>query len=195
MIQSICVFCGSSRGKDEKYLQMAKEVGQELLKNHLRLVYGGGKVGLMGSVAETVMQQQGEVIGVIPQFLYEKEVGYEGVSELRIVQTMHQRKALMAELSDAFIVLPGGLGTLEEFFEVITWSQLHIHEKPCGILNVNGYYDLLLQFLDHSVNEQFIRAEHRAGLIVEENPKRLMERVMTEKLTMPDKATWLLSQQ
>lgn len=195
MIQSICVFCGSSRGKDEKYLHMAKAVGQELLNNHLRLVYGGGKVGLMGSVAETVMQQQGEVIGVIPQFLYEKEVGYEGVSELRIVQTMHQRKALMAELSDAFIVLPGGLGTLEEFFEVITWSQLHIHEKPCGILNVNGYYDLLLQFLDHSVNEQFIRTEHRAGLIVEENPSRLMERVMTEKPTMPDKATWVLSQQ
>ena len=174
--RKICVFTGSRRGTRPEYAAAAKELGRELVARGFGLVYGGGNVGLMTVIADTVLELDGHVTGVIPNSLVGKEVAHQGLSDLRVVHSMHERKALMAELSDGFIAMPGGIGTMEEFFEVLSWAQLEIHEKPCGLLNVAGYYDPMIQFLDHAVVEDFIKPNHRALLIVENEPATLLDR-------------------
>jgi uncharacterized protein (TIGR00730 family) len=160
--QSIAVFCGSSFGNQATYRLAAQELGKTLADARVRLVYGGGNVGLMGALADSALRAGGEVVGVIPQDLLAKEVGHTGLTKLHVVESMHQRKALMAELSDAFIALPGGWGTFEEFFEIATWAQLELHRKPFGVLNVGGFYDSLLKFLDETTTEGFVRPLHRS---------------------------------
>jgi uncharacterized protein (TIGR00730 family) len=173
-MKRVCVFCGSSPGAEPAYAQAARKLGAILAKSGIGLVYGGASVGLMAEIANAAMQARGEVIGVIPRSLVEKEVAHAGLTDLRVVDSMHQRKALMAELSDGFIAMPGGLGTLEEFFEVLTWAQLGMHTKPCGLLNVDGFYDRLLAFLDHAAEQQFIKPVHRASVLVADSPERLL---------------------
>jgi len=163
-LNSLCVFCGSSPGVDHGFLAAAEEVGRLLASQRRRLVYGGGRIGLMGAVADAALAEGGEVIGVIPRSLLEKEVAHLGLSDLRVVASMHERKAAMAELSDGFIALPGGIGTLEEFFEIWTWGQLGLHHKPFGLLNVAGFFDPLLAFLDRLADQRFLRPEHRGML-------------------------------
>jgi uncharacterized protein (TIGR00730 family) len=178
---SICVFTGSRPGRRSDYADAARRIGRELVERGYGLVYGGGNVGLMTVVADAVLESHGHVTGVIPENLVEKEVVHRGLSELRIVQSMHERKAMMAELSDGFVALPGGIGTMEEFFEVLSWAQLGMHNKPCGLLNVCGYYQHLVQFLDYAVEQDFLRPKHRALLIVEAESSRLLDRF--EQLT------------
>lgn len=161
-LSAVCVFCGSSPGRQPEYASLAKSLGGALARRGLALVYGGGRVGLMGVVADAVLAEGGRAVGVIPKALARKEVAHEGLSELEVVATMHERKARMAELADAFLALPGGLGTLEELFETWTWGQLGIHGKPLGLLDTTGYFDPLVTFLDHAVAEGFVRAQHRA---------------------------------
>lgn len=175
-MKRICVFCGSSLGAREEYRAAAVALGRTLVEKGLGLVYGGANVGLMGAVADAVMEHGGEVIGVMPKLLMPFEVEHNGLADLRVVETMHERKALMAELSDGFIALPGGIGTLEELFEVWTWGQLGAHEKPCGLLDVAGYYQGLRTFIDHMVTEKFLKAPYRAMLMVEQEPAALLER-------------------
>lgn len=191
-MKRICVFCGSSMGSKDDYLRAAEHLGNVLLDKGIGLVYGGGDVGLMGKIARTVFENGGEVIGVIPKALAEKEVAYKKLSDLRIVNSMHERKAVMAELSDGFMALPGGLGTVEEFFEILTWSQLGIHNKPCGILNVCGYYDHILKFVDQAIDENFINKEHRSLLMVDENPEGLIKQFENYKPPKVDKVKWIL---
>ncbi len=173
-MKRICVFCGSKPGIRAVYAEQAKVLGRLLVKEGIELVYGGGRVGLMTEIADAVLAEGGHVIGVIPQALVEMEVAHQGLPDIRVVHSMHERKALMAELSDGFIAMPGGFGTLEELFEVITWAQLGFHPKPCGILNVDGYYDPLIRFIDSCVHEQFLRAEHRHMLLSSDNPHKLL---------------------
>ena len=175
----ICVFTGSSHGARTEFADAAKLLGRVLVERGYGLVYGGGNVGLMTVIADSVLELNGHVTGVIPDSLVSQEVAHQGLSDLRVVHSMHERKALMAELSDAFIALPGGIGTMEEIFEVLSWAQLGLHEKPCGLLNVAGYYDPLIQFLDHAVGEDFIKPKHRALLIVENEPARMLDRFET----------------
>ena len=163
-LASVCVFCGSSPGVDHAFVAAAEEVGRLLATQRRRLVYGGGRIGLMGAVADAALAHGGEVIGVIPRALVEKEVAHAGLTELRVVASMHDRKAAMAELADGFVALPGGIGTLEEFFEIWTWGQLGLHHKPFGLLNVAGFFDPLLAFLDQLTDQRFLRAEHRGML-------------------------------
>jgi len=170
----LCVFCGSSPGFDPAYLAMARTLGRLLARERIALVYGGGAVGLMGAVADAALEGGGEVIGVIPQALMDKEIGHRGLSDLRVVGSMHERKALMAELADGFIAMPGGLGTFEELFEVWTWAQLGYHRKPCALLNVAGFYDRLAAFLDEVVERGFVKPIHRSMLIVENDPATLI---------------------
>jgi len=177
MLRRICVFCGSSAGTREVYKQAAQAVGQLLCRRGIELVYGGGRVGLMGIVADACLNEGGRVIGVIPQALADKEVAHTGLTELRIVGSMHERKALMADLSDAFVCLPGGFGTWEEFFEVLTWAQLGIQRKACGVLNVNGYYDPLIEMADRALSEGFLREGHRDLLLSDADPQRLLDRL------------------
>jgi uncharacterized protein (TIGR00730 family) len=158
-LRRVCVFCGSSRGTDPAYAEAAEAMASELVRRGIELVYGGGSVGLMGIVADTALEAGGQVIGVIPRFLHRREIMHEGVSDLRVVESMHERKALMAELSDGFVVLPGGLGTLEEAFEAMTWTQLGIHEKPVGLLDVGGFWDPVRALLDRAVEDGFLRAD------------------------------------
>ncbi len=172
----ICVFTGSRHGARVNYADAAKLLGRELVGRGYGLVYGGGNVGLMTVIADTVLELSGHVTGVIPNSLVSKEVAHLGLSDLRVVDSMHERKALMAELSDGFIAMPGGIGTMEELFEVLSWAQLGLHDKPCAMLNVAGYYDPLIQFLDHGVAQDFIKPEHRALLVVESDPVRLLDR-------------------
>lgn len=174
MIQRVCVFCGSNSGARPEYLAAAQNLGRALAERSIGLVYGGASVGLMGAVADAVLCAGGEVVGVMPRSLLEHEVAHRQLRDLRVVGSMHERKALMAELADAFIALPGGLGTLEEFFEVWTWAQLGEHSKPLGMLNVAGYYDPLLKFFDQLVSERFVRPEHRAMVLVEEDAGTLL---------------------
>ena len=174
MHQSICVFCGSSSGANSAYRGAATELGGLLAAQGRRLVYGGGNVGLMGVVADAVLASGGAVVGVIPQHLLDLEVGHQELTELRVVHSMHQRKQQMSELADAFVLLPGGLGSLEEFFEIWTWGQLGLHRKPYGILNVAGYFDALLAFLDHAAEERFLRPEHRRLVVVAEDSADLL---------------------
>ena len=170
----VCVYCGSSPGREPAYLEAARNLGVELTRRGIGLVYGGASIGMMGEIADTVLKNGGEVIGVMPQALVDKEVSHGGLSELKVVRSMHERKAVMADLSDGFIALPGGLGTVEELFEILTWSQLGFHTKPSGLLNVIGYYDLLSAFLDHAVEEQFVHELHRQLLIIEDQPITLL---------------------
>ncbi len=192
-IKRVCVFCGSSPGSRAEYARAAVELGLELLRRDIGLVYGGASVGLMGKLAETILAGAGDVIGVIPSGLVEMEVAYEGLSDLRVVGSMHERKALMADLADAFIAMPGGLGTIEEIFEVLTWAQLGIHEKPCGFLNIRGYYDHIISFLESAVGEEFIRADHRSMVLVDEKPEGLLEQFDRYQSPKVDKAKWILS--
>jgi uncharacterized protein (TIGR00730 family) len=176
-MKRICVFCGSAVGARPGYTQAAQRLGHLLAERKIGMVFGGGRVGLMGVTADAVMNQGGEVIGVIPDALDRREIGHHGVTELRVVESMHERKALMADLSDAFIALPGGYGTLEEFAEIVTWSQLGIQNKPCGLLNVEGYWDGLLEFLDHAMREQFLRPENRELVLVAGTPEQMLEKI------------------
>ncbi len=191
-MKRICVFCGSSPGARPEYIRAAIHLGDTLALNDLGLVYGGARVGLMGKIAEAVLKNGGEVIGVIPKELVDKEVAFTQLKDLRVVGSMHERKALMADLSDGFIALPGGLGTIEEFFEVVTWAQLGIHTKPCGLLNVRHYYDRLMDFLDHTANEKFVESEHRSMILMDENPARLLQKFETYLPPKTDKAKWAL---
>ena len=177
-LKKICVFCGSSFGARPAYKQAAEELGREIAGRRMGLVYGGGGVGLMGAIADAALAAGGEVIGVIPDSLVRREVGHNGLTHLHVVQTMHERKAKMADLSDAFIALPGGFGTMEEFCEIVTWSQLGIQQKPCGLLNIEGYWDHFLAMLDHSVDEQFVKPENNQLILVAKNPETMLERLM-----------------
>ncbi len=174
-VRSVCVFCGASIGANPAYREAAVTLGQAIARRGLTLVYGGGAVGLMGIVADAAMAAGGEVVGIIPQSLLDAEVGHKGLTRLEVVDGMHARKARMAELSDAFIALPGGLGTLEELFEVWTWGQLGYHAKPLGLLDVNGFYEKLGGLLDHIVEEGFVRPQHRAMLLLGQQPDALLD--------------------
>ena len=178
-MKRICVFCGSNSGRSSRYAESAAALGAALAARGLGLVYGGSRVGLMGTLADAALAAGGDVIGVIPQSLTSREAAHQGVTDLRIVRSMHARKALMADLSDGFIALPGGNGTLDELFEMLTWAQLGEHSKPCGLLNIDGYYASLLAFLDHAVDEQFLKPEHRAMLIVELTPGLILDRFVS----------------
>lgn len=177
-LNSICIYCGSSPGRLDEYATAALALAESLVSRNIKLVYGGASIGIMGMVADQVLKLGGHAIGVIPKALAHKEVMHNHLSELHITQSMHERKMLMAELSDGFIALPGGIGTLEELFEIWTWAQLGFHSKPCGLLNVEGYYDALIKFLDHVVAEQFAKEHHRAMLIVETKPEVLLDRYL-----------------
>jgi uncharacterized protein (TIGR00730 family) len=189
MLRRIGVFCGSSPGTNGVYREAAQEVGRLLCQRGIELIYGGGNVGLMGAVADACLQDGGHVIGVIPEALKKKELAHAGLTELRVVGSMHERKALMADLADAFIALPGGYGTWDEFCEVLTWSQLGIQHKACAVLNINGYYNPLLAMADRAVSEGFLREVHRALLIADEDPARLLDRLTVYSVPFVDK--WL----
>ncbi len=177
MIKSLCVYCGASPGASPGYAQAARTLARAMVEDNIALVYGGGNVGLMGVIADEVLRLGGEVTGVIPKALMEREVGHAGLTRQFIVKDMHERKAMMAELSDGFIAMPGGMGTLEELFEMLTWSQLGIHAKPVGVLNVDGYYDHLIGFLRHAEAEGFIRPQHAALMMVESGTEALLQRL------------------
>lgn len=172
----ICVYCGSSPGKLPDYRESARELGYELSARGLGLVYGGASVGVMGAVADAVMEKGGEAIGVIPHALATREVAHSGLDELFVVDSMHERKAKMAELSDGFVALPGGWGTIEEIFEMLTWAQLGFHKKPCGLLNISAYYDHLFSFLEHAIEQRFVREEFRPMIMMEESADSLLDR-------------------
>jgi hypothetical protein len=178
-VTSVCVFAGSSAGARREYRLAAVELGRVLAARGIGLVYGGARVGLMGAVADAVLDNGGRAIGVIPRALVDKEVAHTGLTDLHVVTSMHERKALMADSADGFVALPGGWGTLEEFFETLTWAQLGIHGKPCGLLNVHGYYDGLLSFLEHSIEQGFVRPEYRAMISVSDSPATLLDLLQT----------------
>jgi uncharacterized protein (TIGR00730 family) len=173
----ICVFCGTNPGERPEYGAAARALGKLLADEDIELVYGGASVGIMGELADAVHEGGGHVTGIIPQQLMKKEAAHTGIPDLIVVASMHQRKSQMADLADGFIALPGGIGTLEGFFEILTWGQLGIHNKPCGVLNVAGYFDLLTGFLDHAVREGFLTDEHRQMILVESDPGKLLERM------------------
>jgi uncharacterized protein (TIGR00730 family) len=176
-MKSIAVYCGASFGASPVYAEAACALARAMVEHNIALVYGGGNVGLMGVIADEVLRLGGEVTGVIPRALVEREVGHTGLTRLFVVKDMHERKAMMSELSDGFIAMPGGMGTLEELFEMLTWSQLGIHDKPVGLLNVNGFYDGLIGFIGHQQQEGFVRAQHAALIMVESEPEALLRRL------------------
>jgi len=188
-IRRLAIFCGSNPGTRPDYVDAAHAFGRLLAQRGIGIVYGGSNVGLMAALADAMMDEFGEIIGVIPRMLVEREVANTALSDLRIVESMHERKAMMAELADGFVALPGGIGTLEEFFETWTWGQLGMHTKPCGLLNVAGYFDPLLKFLDHAVAEKFVRDVHRAMVVVESDPAALLARF--ESYDPPRVVKWL----
>jgi len=188
-MKRICVFCGSNSGIDPIYLATAEKVGKFLADNGIELVFGGGRVGLMGKIADTVMENGGKVIGIIPQALSEREVAHQGLTELHVVGSMHERKAMMADLADGFIALPGGVGTFEEFCEIVTWAQLGIHKKPCALMNVGGFYDSFIAMFDHSMNQGFIRPQHRALVLVESEIDKLYKAMLEYRPPIVEK--WL----
>lgn len=188
-MRNVCVFCGSSPGARPVYAEAAREMGRLLAARNLGLVYGGGAVGLMGIVADAVLDAGGAVVGVIPQALADREIAHRGLTELHVVQSMHQRKALMASRADVFVAMPGGFGTYEEFFEAVTWTQLGVHRKPCGLLNVEGFYDPLIQFLDLAEHERFVRPSHRATVVAEATPDALLDRLAA--VVLPDLPKWI----
>jgi uncharacterized protein (TIGR00730 family) len=188
-LKRICVFCGSNRGNGTAYIDAATSLGRLLASRGIGVVYGGGHVGLMGAVADAALAAGGEVIGVIPQALFDKEIAHRGLTELRVVGSMHERKAMMADLADWFIALPGGYGTLDEFCEVLTWSQLGIQQKPCGILNVGGFFDSFLGLLDHAVKEGFLSPLHRDYVLVQDEAEELLTAMEGYKMQVYDKWT------
>ena len=188
-MKRVCVFCGSSVGARSIYRDAAVAMGTVLAAKGIGLVYGGGNVGLMGIVADAVLAGGGSVIGVIPESLANREVAHLGVTDLRVVDSMHTRKAMMADLADAFIAMPGGVGTFEEFFEAVTWTQLGLHRKPCGLLNAGEFYTPLAAFIDQAVSEGFIKPVHRAFIIVDDNPERLLDTL--GKVELPDVPKWI----
>lgn len=177
-IKRLCVFCGSAQGNKPEYAENGRLLGRLLVEHGIQLVYGAGHVGMMGVLADAVLQAGGQATGVIPQALVEKELAHTGLTQMHVVETMHQRKALMVELSDGFVALPGGYGTLDELFEVLTWAQLGMHSKPIGLLNIGGYFDALLGWLDHALAEGFLRAKHHQLLIVAAKPEVMIERIL-----------------
>ena len=186
MLHTVCVFCAANPGVDPIYVQRAAAMGELLARSGRRIVYGGGRTGLMGALADAALAAGGEVIGIMPRHLVEREVAHTGLSELHVVDSMHQRKALLAELSDGFLAMPGGLGTLEELFEIWTWGQLGLHQKPYGLFEVAGFYSGLLAFLDHAVTAGFIRREYRELLVVDSDPEALLARMESARLpTLP----------
>jgi uncharacterized protein (TIGR00730 family) len=180
--QRVCVFCGSSSGLSERYAEAARATGRAIAQRGFGLVYGGGRIGLMGQLADAALASGGEVVGVIPRPLFERELGHTGVTELRVVRTMHERKAVMADLSDAFVALPGGFGTLDEFCEVLTWAQLGLHAKPCALLNVDGYFDPLLALFRNAVKEGFLARAHGDLVKTAADPHGLLESLASEML-------------
>ena len=176
----ICVFCGSSLGNKTIYETAARSLAKELVRRHIGLVYGGGNIGLMGVMADEVMAGGGEVIGIIPKFIAEKELAHSKISSLHLVDSMHERKALMERESDGFIAMPGGLGTLEEYCEMITWKQLQLHQKPCGLLNIDGFFDALIGFVDHQVQEGFVTKENRGFIMEAKDAQILMDQIERE---------------
>jgi len=188
-IRRLAVFCGSNPGARPDYVNGARALGRLLSERGIGIVYGGASVGVMAALAEAVLDEMGEIIGVIPKMLVEREVAHRALTDLRVVGSMHERKALIAELSDGFVALPGGIGTLEEFFEIWTWAQLGMHQKPCGLLNIAGYFDPLLAFLDRAVEEKFVREVHRSMVIVESSPDKLLERF--EAYVPPRVVKWI----
>ena len=187
-MRRICVYCGSSPGRNPAYTAAAKELARVLVRHEIELVYGGADRGIMGVLANTVLDNGGKVHGVIPQMLMDKEIAHPGLTELHVVASMHARKSMMAALSDGFIALPGGYGTLEEIIEMITWGQLHFHDKPCGLLNVEGYFDHLLAYFDHASAEGFLRRAHRDMLLVDADPVGLVQQF--ERYTAPHVEKW-----
>ncbi|MFZ1751701.1 MAG: TIGR00730 family Rossman fold protein [Saprospiraceae bacterium] len=188
-LHSISIFCGSSTGNNSKFAKDAHTLGTYLAKRSIQVIYGGAKVGLMGTVADAVLQNQGKVIGVMPVFLQSKEIAHDGLTELKIVQTMHERKTVMDELSDGAIVLPGGFGTLDEMFELLTWGQLGLHKKPIAILNTDGFYDELVACLDKMVTSNLLRVSNRKMLIVSQNIEEMIR--LMEEYEAPLKAKWM----
>ncbi|MGC5326371.1 TIGR00730 family Rossman fold protein [Brevibacillus sp. SYSU BS000544] len=187
-MKRLAVFCGSSYGASDTYKEGAIQLGKVLAKRGITLVYGGASVGIMGEIANAVLKEGGEVIGVIPKMLEDREISHRNLTELFIVDSMHERKAKMVELADGFIALPGGPGTLEEFFEVFTWAQLGIHQKPCGLLNINHYYDPLVTLFNHMADQQFLQEKYRSMAVVESDPERLIEKFYTYE--SPTVKTW-----
>jgi uncharacterized protein (TIGR00730 family) len=188
-VKSVCVFCGSHPGFDPAYARAARALGKTLAGAGIELVYGGGHVGLMGAVADAALAAGGEVTGIMPKTLVDREIAHTGLTRLHVVGSMHQRKAMMSELSEGFVALPGGSGTLEEFFEVLTWAQLGEHGKPCGLLNVAGYYDPLLAVFDHMVDRGFLNEKHRAMVLVETEPTAMLAKF--EEYRPPKTAKWI----
>ena len=191
-MRRLSVFCGASPGAEPQFAASARALGLEFLKRGIDLVYGGGRVGLMFEIARTIHERGGRVTGVIPRGMVERELAFMEIADLRIVETMHERKAQMAELSDGFIALPGGLGTMEEFFEVATWAELGIHRKPCGLLNVAGYYHPILSFLDQAERLKFLQPESRSMILVEADPSRLLDLFEAYRPPDADAARWAL---
>ena len=185
----ICVFCGSKMGINPRFLETAIQLGRVLAERRLDLVYGGASIGLMGAVADSVMAGGGKVVGVIPEAMASKEVAHNGLTEMHVVSSMHERKSMMARLADAFVALPGGFGSFEELLEMITWAQLGIHQKPVGILNVSGYYDPLIQLFERAIEEDFIRPSNRQLFLVDQEPDRLIQTLLTHKL--PEVKRWI----
>lgn len=188
-MQTICIYCGSSSGFSPVYEDAADALASTLAAQHKRIVYGGARVGLMGRIADKMLEHGCEVIGVMPQALVEKEIAHTGLTELHVVKSMHERKALMAELSDAFIAMPGGMGTLEELFEMLTWGQLGFHKKPCAVYNVDGYYDALLSFIEQSVSQGFVKDVHRQLLLTHSEPEALLN--LLQNYEAPKVTKWL----
>ena len=188
-MKSICVFCGSNKGQNPIYSDQTIALGKLLAAKGITLVYGAGSVGLMGILADTMLENDATVIGVIPDFLLKKEVGHMGLTELHVSETMHQRKQKMADLSDGFMVLPGGTGTMDEFFEIFTWGQLALHQKPFGILNINGYYDGLIQFINTMVKERFLSESNQSMLHIDSDPEELLKKM--NAYTPPSEDKWL----
>ncbi|MGB2248044.1 MAG: TIGR00730 family Rossman fold protein [Alcanivorax sediminis] len=185
-MKKICVYCGSSSGKGDAYLVAADKLADALVSRGLELVYGGASIGIMGALASAVMERGGSVIGIMPQALMRREIGNDHLTELQVVDSMHERKAAMADQSDGFIALPGGMGTFEELFEILTWAQLGFHNKPVGLLNIDGYYDHLIQFLDHAVEQGLLRQQHRDLLRVQQDPGTLLDNFLSEPAPLLD---------
>jgi uncharacterized protein (TIGR00730 family) len=188
-LRRICVYCGSNPGNDPAHRSTARALGAFIARNGLGLVYGGGNVGLMGAVADGALSQSGEVIGVIPQSLMEKELGHGGVTELRVVSSMHERKQMMVDLSDGFIALPGGFGTLDELFETLTWLQLSFHDKPVGLLNIGGFFNGLIEFIHHMSHQGFLKPEHAQCVLVESDASKLLD--LMRSFRPPDLGKWI----
>jgi uncharacterized protein (TIGR00730 family) len=191
-MKRVCVYCGSGAGGRVEYAQAARVLGETLVGRDLGLVFGGGKIGLMGILARTMLERGGQAVGVIPRALRDQGLAQADLTELRVVGTMHERKALMAELSDAFIALPGGFGTLEEIFEILTWAQLDLHTKPCGLLNVEGYFDRLIGFIDHAVQESFIEPAYRSLFVTDAQPGPLLDKLASYEPPRVGKVQWAL---